>query len=89
MSERVFERANHHDGACFVAGFAATRSLVPGGANAVCPSPFDHTPVRERVFERVNHHGGACFVAGFAATVHWCPVEVTVVEHLAGAMVRQ
>ncbi len=24
MSERVFERANHHHGACFVAGFAAT-----------------------------------------------------------------
>ncbi|MGI9051536.1 MAG: hypothetical protein ACR2HQ_02610 [Ilumatobacteraceae bacterium] len=43
----------------------------------------------ERVFERVNHHDGACFVAGFAATVHWCPVEVTVVEHLAGVMVRQ
>jgi len=42
----------------------------------------------ERVFERANHHHGA-FVAGFAAIAHWCPVEITVVQHLAGAVVHQ
>ena len=29
MSERVFERTNHHHGAFFVAGFAATGHCCP------------------------------------------------------------
>jgi len=60
MSERVFERASHHGGAFFVAGFAATRSSALGGrASVEDVEQREVASMSERVFERANHGHGA------------------------------